>query len=48
MRINIDELTYEEIKDVVERLQRLRMESEFKRRGDSVFIQTKEETRVNP
>jgi hypothetical protein len=42
MRINIDELTYEEIKEVVERLRKMKLEASFYRRGPSVILQTEQ------
>ena len=40
MKINIDELTYEEIKEVVERLRNLKIETKVRRMGPSVVLQT--------
>ena len=42
MKINIDELSYEEIKDVVDRLRALKIESKFSRLGASVILQTEQ------
>lgn len=42
MKINIDELTYEEIKDVVDRLRNLKIETKFRRLGSSIILQTEQ------
>jgi hypothetical protein len=42
MKINIDELSYEEIRDVVDRLRALKIESRFSRLGASVILQTEQ------
>jgi len=42
MKFNIDELSYEEIKDVVDRLRAMKIESKFARRGESVVLQTEQ------
>jgi hypothetical protein len=42
MKFNIDELSYEEIKDVVDRLRALKIESRFSRLGASVILQTEQ------
>ena len=42
MKINIDELTYEEIKDVVDRLRAMKIESKFSRLGSSIVLQTEQ------
>jgi hypothetical protein len=42
MKFNIDELTYEEIKDVVDRLRAMKIESKFSRHGASVILQTEQ------
>ena len=42
MKINIDELSYEEIKDVVDRLREMKIESKFARIGASVVLQTEQ------
>lgn len=40
MKINIDELTYEEIRDVVERLRNMKLETVMRRKGPSMILQT--------
>ena len=40
MKINIDELSYDEIKDVVDRLRAMKIESKFSRLGSSIILQT--------
>lgn len=40
MKINIDELTYEEIKEVVDRLRSMKIETKFRRLGASIILQT--------
>lgn len=40
MKINIDELSYDEIKDVVDRLRAMKIESKFARLGSSIVLQT--------
>lgn len=42
MKINIDELTYEEIKDVVDRLRQMKIESKFRRVGATIMLQTEQ------
>ena len=42
MKINIDELTYEEIREVVEQLRCLKIEAKFHRLGGSVVLQTEQ------
>ena len=42
MKFNIDELSYEEIKDVVDRLRAMKIESRFARFGSSVVLQTEQ------
>ena len=42
MKINIDELSYEEIKDVVDRLRQMRIEAKFRRVGATVVLQTEQ------
>jgi hypothetical protein len=42
MKINIDELTYDEIKDVVDRLREMKIESKFARLGASIILQTEQ------
>lgn len=42
MKFNIDELSYEEIKDVVDRLRAMKIESKFARFGSSVVLQTEQ------
>ena len=42
MKFNIDELSYEEIKDVVDRLRAMKIESKFSRLGSSVVLQTEQ------
>jgi len=42
MKINIDELTYEEIKDVVDRLRQMKIETKFRRLGASIILQTEQ------
>ena len=42
MKINIDELSYEEIKDVVDRLRQMKIESKFRRVGAAVVLQTEQ------
>ena len=40
MKINIEELSYDEIKDVVDRLRAMKIESKFARLGSSIILQT--------
>ena len=40
MKFNIDELSYEEIKDVVDRLRAMKIESKFARLGSCIILQT--------
>lgn len=40
MKINIDELTFEEIKEVVDRLRNMKIEAKFRRMGPSIILQT--------
>ena len=40
MKFNIDELTYEEIKEVVDTLRRMKIEAKFAVVGSSVVLQT--------
>lgn len=40
MKINIDELTYEEIHEVIERLRNMKIESKLQRMGGLVVLQT--------
>jgi hypothetical protein len=42
MKINIDELTMEEIHEVVDRLRNLKIETKFRRLGSSVVLQTEQ------
>ncbi|HIH19336.1 TPA: hypothetical protein HA225_05145 [Candidatus Micrarchaeota archaeon] len=42
MKINIDELTFEEIREVVERLRNLKIETKFRRVGPSIILQTEQ------
>ena len=42
MKINIDELTYEEIKDVVDRLRQMKIETKFRRVGATIMLQTEQ------
>lgn len=42
MKINIDELTYEEIKDVVDRLRQMKIETKFRRLGGTIMLQTEQ------
>jgi len=42
MKINIDELTYEEIKDVVDRLRQMKIEAKFRRVGATIMLQTEQ------
>lgn len=42
MKINIDELTYEEIKEVVDRLREMKIETIMRRFGPSVILQTEQ------
>ncbi len=44
MKFNIDELTYEEIKDVVDRLRMMKIETKFRRLGASIILQTEQGT----
>ncbi len=44
MKINIDELTYEEIKEVVDRLRQMKIESKFTRMGGMIVLQTEQGT----
>ena len=40
MKINIDELTFEEIKEVVDRLRNMKIETKFRRMGPCIILQT--------
>ena len=40
MKINIDELSFDEIKEVVDRLRAMKIESKFSRLGSRVILQT--------
>ena len=40
MKINIDELTYEEIKEVVDRLREMKLETIIRKSGPSIILQT--------
>ena len=42
MKINIEELSYDEIKDVVDRLRAMKIESKFARLGSSIILQTEQ------
>jgi len=42
MKFNIDELTYDEIKEVVDRLRQMKIETKFAKRGASVILQTEQ------
>ena len=42
MKINIDELTFEEIKEVVDRLRQMKIETKFRRMGPSIILQTEQ------
>jgi hypothetical protein len=42
MKINIDELTFEEIKEVVDRLRNMKIETKFRRVGPSIVLQTEQ------
>ncbi len=42
MKFNIDELTYEEIKEVVDHLRQMKIETKFARLGSSVILQTEQ------
>ncbi|MCX8175292.1 MAG: hypothetical protein N3E51_03745 [Candidatus Micrarchaeota archaeon] len=42
MKIDIDGLTYEEIKEVVERLRNMKIEAKFRRLGGTVVLQTEQ------
>ena len=42
MKINIDELTFEEIKEVVDRLRSMKIEAKFRRMGPSIILQTEQ------
>ena len=42
MKINIEELSYDEIKDVVDRLRAMKIESKFSRLGSSIILQTEQ------
>ena len=42
MKINIDELTYEEIKEVVDRLREMKIETIIRKSGPSVILQTEQ------
>ncbi len=42
MKFNIDELTFEEIKDVVDRLRNMKIETKFRRLGASIILQTEQ------
>jgi hypothetical protein len=44
MKFNIDELTFEEIKDVVDRLRQMKIETKFRRLGSSIILQTEQGT----
>jgi hypothetical protein len=40
MKINIEELSFEEIKEVVDRLRAMKIESKFSMLGSSIILQT--------
>ena len=40
MKFNIDELTYEEIREVVDMLRRMKIDAKFACNGNSVVLQT--------
>ena len=42
MKINIEELTLEEVKEVVDRLRALKIESKFAMSGSSIVLQTEQ------
>ena len=42
MKFNIDELTYAEIKEVVDRLREMKIETKFARVGASIVLQTEQ------
>jgi len=42
MKFNIDELTYEEIREVMDRLRNLKIETKVRRLGASVVLQTEQ------
>jgi len=42
MKFNIDELTYDEIKEVVMQLREMKIETKFARFGASVVLQTEQ------
>lgn len=42
MKINIDELTLDEIKEVVDRLRMMKLETTMRRHGASVVLQTEQ------
>ena len=42
MKINIEELTYDEIKEVVDRLRALKIESKFAMSGSAIVLQTEQ------
>lgn len=42
MKFNIDELTYEEIKEVVDHLRQMKIETKFARLGSTVVLQTEQ------
>ncbi len=42
MKINIDELTYEEIKEVVDRLRMMKLETIIRKSGPSIILQTEQ------
>jgi len=44
MKINIDELTYEEIREVVDRLRQMKIETKFRRMGATIILQTEQGT----
>ena len=44
MKINIDELTYEEIREVVDRLRQMKIETKFRCMGGTIMLQTEQGT----
>ena len=42
MKFNIDELTYAEIREVVDRLREMKIETKFSRVGASIVLQTEQ------
>jgi hypothetical protein len=40
MKMNIEELTYEEIKEVVDRLRQMKIEAKFACIGNTIMLQT--------